>query len=117
LCRKTAGTARGDDHADRVGRQADADVVETLALVGERKAGVAVERLSIAALIVELPGDGRVPRKEAACRQRKDAGHHGRPPPLTSPARDEDERKQQERMRGLRERRHAEERRRQVIGT
>ncbi len=108
--------ARGDDvNAHRIGRQADAAILEPLPLVGERKAGVAVERLSIATLIVEFTGDRGVAREQASGGQRKDNRHHRRAPPLPSPGRDDEEREEQERMRRLRERRCAEERCCQVI--
>jgi hypothetical protein len=92
----TRRTARGDNvHAHRVGRQADADVLESLTVVGEREPGVAVERLPVPALIVQLSSDRRVSCEETTRRQRKDRGHHHRSTPFPLPERDEDEREQQ----------------------
>ncbi len=92
------------------------DVVERLPGVRERKAGEGVERLAIAALVVELSGDRGVQREQRRGDGAADDQHAQRASPLPAACREQNHRHQHEQVRRLREGRQPDEQRGDVVG-
>ena len=104
------------DH-DRVASVDRADTLERFPVVRERKPRLAVERLAIPALVVELAGNGGVGGEETAG---DDCGYHhaaGGVTPLAPGNRERDNGEHQDGVGGLRKNEHADERGGCVIGS